>query len=398
MFVCCTILHADADAFFASVEQRDDARLRGRPVIVGEGVVMAASYEARAFGVRGGMSGPRARGLCPEAVFVPPRFDAYVAASRALFCVFRRTAPLVEGVSLEEAFLDVRGLERIAGSPEWIAARLRREVRGEVGLAVTVGVASSKVVAKVASRCAKPDGLLVVPAGGEAEFLRPLPLERLSGVGPATGRKLRGRGLETIGDVVALGENEVVGLLGKAAGRHVHAIACGVDDRPVRPRGRRRSFGSQHAAELRSAAEADAALAAVVERVARRMRASGRVGRTVVLRLRFGDYATRASRSRTLPEATSSTPAILTVARSLLASAAPLMERDGLTLVGVSVANLEDDADQLALPLGDAAAGSLDSALDGVRDRFGTAAITRATLLGRDERLQPGDGPGERPH
>jgi DNA polymerase-4 len=390
-----TILHADADAFFAAVEQRDDRRLRGRPVIVGGGVVMAASYEARAFGVRGGMSGPRARRLCPDAVVVEPRFDAYVEASRALFGVFARTAPLVEGVSLEEAFLDVRGLERIAGSPEWIAARLRREVRAAVGLAVTVGAASSKVVAKVASRTAKPDGLLVVPAGGELEFLHPLPLERLWGVGPATARKLRRRGLVTVGDVARLTENELVGLLGRNAGRHLHAIARGEDPRPVRPRGRRRSFGSQFAGELRGAAETDAALAAVVERVTRRMRASGRIGRTVVLRLRFGDYATRASRSRTLVEPTASTAAILAAARALLASATPLIERDGLTLVGVSVLGLEDDADQLVLPVDGAGGGSLDAALNVVRDRFGSDAITRATLLGREERLAPWVGPGD---
>jgi DNA polymerase-4 len=239
-----------------------------------------------------------------------------------------------------------------------------------------------------------------VPAGVELEFLHPLPLERLWGVGPATARKLRSRGLATVGDVARLSENEVVELLGRTAGRHVHAIARGEDPRPVRPRGRRRSFGSQYAGELRRPAEADAALAAVVERVTRRMRASGRIGRTVVLRLRFGDYETRASRSRTLAEPTSSTAAILAAARALLASAAPLVERDGLTLVGVSVAGLEDDADQLALPVG--GAGSLDAALDGVRDRFGSEAITRATLLGRDERLAPwlgpGDGPGELRH
>jgi DNA polymerase IV len=394
-----TILHADADAFFASVEQRDAPRLRGRPVIVGGGVVMAASYEARAFGVHGGMSGPRARRLCPDAVVVEPRFDAYIAASRAPFAVFERTAPLVEGVSMEDAFLDVRGLERIAGPPVAIAARLRRDVRAEVGLAVTVGVASTKVAAKVASCSAKPDGLLVLPAGGELEFLHPLPLERLWGVGAATAAKLRGRGLTTIGDVARVGENALVELLGKAAGRHIGAIARNEDRQPVRARGRRRSFGSQFAAELHGPGETDAALVAVVERVARRMRASGRIGRTVVLRLRFGDFSTRVSRSRTLPEATAATATILAAARSLLAAAAPLIEREGLTLVGVSVSNLEHAADQLALPF---AGASVDATVDDVRDRFGSAAITRAALLGGEERLapwlQPGDEPGELRH
>src|SRR5262245_14705907 len=177
MFVSGSILHADADAFFASVEQRDDPSLRGRPTIVGPGVVMAASYEARAYGIHGGMGGGRARRLCPQAAFVPPRFDAYTEASRALFELFDETAPLVEGLSLEEAFLDVRGLERITGTPREIAERLRRRARERVGLAVTVGVARTKVLAKMASRAAKPDGLLVLEPEREAEFLRPLPVE-----------------------------------------------------------------------------------------------------------------------------------------------------------------------------------------------------------------------------
>ncbi len=190
-----SILHADLDAFYASVEQRDDPALRGRPVIVGGGVVLAASYEAKACGIRTAMGGGLARRLCPQAIVVSPRMSAYVEASRAVFAMFEQTAPVVEGLSIDEAFLDVRGLEHISGTPEEIAARLRRNVLEQVGLPITVGVASTKFLAKVASAVAKPDGLLLVAPGGELAFLHPLPIERLWGVGPATSGKLRGHGI-----------------------------------------------------------------------------------------------------------------------------------------------------------------------------------------------------------
>src|SRR6184192_2709338 len=200
------VLHADADAFFASVEQRDDPRLRGRPVIVGGGVVLAASYEAKAYGIRTAMGGRQARRLCPEAIVVPPRFSAYTEASRAMFAVFEDTSPVVEGLSIDEAFLDVRGMERIAGSPTEIAVRLRAAVRERVGLPVTVGVARTKFLAKVASGVAKPDGLLVVEPERELAFLHPLPVERLWGVGPVTATKLRDFGITTVGQVAELAE------------------------------------------------------------------------------------------------------------------------------------------------------------------------------------------------
>ncbi len=196
-----TVLHADLDAFFASVEQRDDPRLRGRPVIVGAGVVLAASYEAKAYGVRTAMSGARARRLCPRAIVVPPRMSAYAEASKAVFRVFEDTTPLVEGLSIDEAFLETRGLERLSGKPAEIAARLRRDVRERVGLPITVGVARTKFLAKVASGVAKPDGLLVVPPDGELAFLHPLPVERLWGVGPVTAGRLRRLGIESVGQV-----------------------------------------------------------------------------------------------------------------------------------------------------------------------------------------------------
>jgi DNA polymerase-4 len=380
-----TILHADLDAFYASVEQRDSPHLRGRPVIVGAGVVLAASYEAKAFGIRTAMGGTQARQLCPHAVVVEPRMSAYAAASRAVFEVFDRTTPVVEGLSIDEAFLDVGGLERLSGTPREIAARLRAEVRRHVGLPITVGVARTKFLAKVASGVAKPDGLLVVPPDRELEFLHPLPVERLWGVGEVTAGKLHDRGIVTVGEVARLDEAALVAMLGVASGRHLHALAHNRDPRPVEVGRRRRSIGSQRALgrSPKSRDTIDAVALELVDRVTRRMRAARRVGRTVVLRLRFDDF-TRVSRSHTLHRATSQTQTVLATVRALLAAAMPMIERRGLTLVGVAVGNLDTDAGQLALPLDRRSASALDAAIDEVRDRFGAAAITRAALLGRD--------------
>jgi DNA polymerase IV len=388
MFVASkgTILHADLDAFYAAVEQRDDRRLRGRPVIVGAGVVLAASYEAKAYGVRTAMGGAQARRLCPQAVVVAPRMSAYAEASKAVYRVFEDTTPLVEGLSIDEAFLDVRGLERLSGSPIQIAARLRRAVRERVGLPITVGVARTKFLAKVASGVAKPDGLLVVPPPDELSFLHPLPVERLWGVGPVTARKLHDRGINTVGQVAWLDEDELMSMLGRGAGRHLYALAHNRDPRSVKVGRRRRSIGSQCALgrSPKSPESVNATLAALVDRVTRRMRTAGRAGRTVVLRLRFDDYS-RVTRSYTLPHATAHTETILATARGLLATAMPMIERQGLTLVGVAVANLDNaSAAQLVLPFDRRSDDGLDRALDQIRDRFGAAALTRAVLLGRD--------------
>ena len=387
MFVTreATILHADVDAFFAAVEQRDDPRLRGRPVIVGAWVVLAASYEAKAHGVRTAMGVARARRLCPKAIVVEPRMSAYVEASRAVYRVFEDTAPLVEGLSIDEAFLDVRGVRRLLGTPTEIAVLLRQEVRDRVGLPITVGIARTKFLAKVASGVAKPDGLLVVPPERELAFLHPLPIERLWGVGPKTAARLNRWGITTVGEVAELAEHTLVSLLGRASGRHLHALAHNLDPRPVRPNRRRGSIGSQRALgrSPTSLADVDASLVGLVDRVTRRMRAADRVGRTVVLRLRFDDFS-RATRSHTLPHATASTEAILATARGLLAIAVPMIERRGITLVGVAVGNLDDGrAVQLALPLDRHSSDALDAALDEVRQRFGASAVTRAVLLGR---------------
>jgi DNA polymerase-4 len=386
-----TILHADLDAFFASVEQRDDPRLRGRPVIVGGGVVLAASYEARAYGVYGAMGGREARRLCPHAIVVPPRMEAYSEASKAVFRVFDDTTPLVEALSIDEAFLDVGGLRRVSGPPAQIAMRLRWAVRERVGLPITVGVARTKFLAKVASGVAKPDGLLVVPVDRELAFLHPLPVERLWGVGPATAGKLHARGITTVADVARLPQPALVAMLGRASGHHLHALAHNRDPRPVQARRRRGSIGSQRALGRRRRApdEIDAVVIGLVDRVTRRMRTAGRIGRTVTLRLRFDDFS-RATRSYTLRWPTSETRAILVAARSLMGIARPLIEQRGLTLVGITVGNLgDDDTVQLPLPF-DRPGCALDTVVDAVRERFGTKAVSRAVLLGND-------GPPEMP-
>jgi DNA polymerase-4 len=384
-----TILHADLDAFYASVEQRDDPGLRSRPVIVGSGVVLAASYEAKAYGVRTAMGGAQARRLCPRAAVVKPRMSAYAEASKAVYAIFEDTTPLVEGLSIDEAFLDVRGLRRISGPPVDIAVRLRRRVLERVGLPITVGVARTKFLAKVASGVAKPDGLLVVPPDGELAFLHPLPVERLWGVGAVTAKKLHDRGITTVGQVARLAEEALVSLLGRASGRQLHALAHNRDPRRVHVGRRRRSIGAQRALgrRPRSWEALDAVVVGLVDRLGRRLRGARRVCRTVTIRLRFDDF-TRATRSHTLSEATAQTQTILATARGLLATAMPMIERQGLTLVGVALGNLEDDRYiQLALPFDRQRASTLDAALDRVRDRFGSAAITRAVLLGRDQGL-----------
>ncbi|NMH97558.1 DNA polymerase IV [Pseudonocardia acidicola] len=382
-----TILHADLDAFYASVEQRDDPRLRGRPVIVGGGVVLAASYEAKACGVRTAMNGRQARRLCPGVVVVEPRMAAYAAASRAVFTVFEQTTPLVEGISIDEAFLDVGGLWRISGPPLDIAVRLRRDVLEQVGLPITVGIARTKFLAKVASGVAKPDGLLLVPPDRELAFLHPLPVERLWGVGTVTASKLHALGVRTVGEAAELGEAALVSFLGRATGRHLHALAHNRDPRPIDTHRRRRSIGSQQALghRPRTAAELDAILAGTIDRLGRRLRAAHRVCRTVVLRVRFADF-TRATRSHTLAEATAHTETVLATARGLLTAAMPTISARGLTLLGVSLTNLQNDrAVQLALPFDEQSGPALDHTLDSLRDRFGTEAVTRATLLGRGQ-------------
>ena len=381
-----TILHADLDSFYASVEVRDEPSLRGRPVVAGGGVVLAASYEAKRYGVRTAMSESAARRLCPDLVVVPARFSAYAEASRAVFEIFDDTSPLVEGISIDEAFIDVSGLRRIAGSPTQIATRLRERVRDEVGLPITVGVARTKFLAKVASGVGKPDGLLLVEPERELDFLHPLAVDRLWGVGRVTAAKLEARGIATVGDVAALDVAALTAIVGSGAGRQLHALSHNVDVRRVEVGRRRSSIGSQQAMRrrVRSRDELDVVLRRLVDRVTRRMRAADRVGRTVTLRFRFDDF-TRATRSSSLPAATAATAALYATGRALLDANREMIEDRGLTLLGFSVGNLErDDAVQLALPFERSEADDLDTALDAVRDRFGAASVGRATTIGHD--------------
>ncbi|MEE6136269.1 DNA polymerase IV [Mycobacterium sp. 050128] len=393
MFVRCdaSILHADLDSFYASVEQRDDPTLRGRPVIVGGGVVLAASYEAKAYGVRTAMGGRQARRLCPDAVVVPPRMSAYSRASDAVFEVFRDATPIVEPLSVDEAFLDVGGLRRVSGTPVEIAERLRVDVRDRVGLPITVGIARTKFLAKVASQEAKPDGLLLVQPDRELAFLRPLPVRRLWGVGAVTADKLNGYGITTVADVAELSESTLASLLGRAMGRQLYALSRNIDRRRVDTGVRRRSVGAQRAlgraGNHMSPNEIDAVVVNLIDRITARMRAAGRTGRTVVLRLRFDDF-TRASRSHTLPWATSSTQPILAAARQLVASAAPAIAQRGLTLVGFAVSGIDrSGAQQLMLPFQEDSL-AVDAAVDQVRDRFGKSALTRGVLIGRDSGIE----------
>ena len=398
MLVRCdaSILHADLDSFYASVEQRDDPTLRGRPVIVGGGVVLAASYEAKAYGVRTAMGGRQARLLCPHAVVVPPRMSAYTRASDAVFEVFRDCTPTVEPVSVDEAFLDVGGLRRISGTPVEIAKRLRADVRDRAGLPITVGIARTKFLAKVASQEAKPDGLLLVPPDQELGFLHPLPVRRLWGVGAVTADKLHAHGIDTVAEVAELGESTLAALLGAGMGRQLFALSHNIDRRRVTTGVRRRSVGAQRAlgraGGTMSPAEIDAVVVNLIDRITARMRTAGRTGRTVVLHLRFDDFS-RVTRSRTLPCATSATRPILAAARQLVASAAPVIALRGLTLVGFAVSAIDrSGAQQLMLPFGEdqsrLAADEIDAAVDRVRRRYGKAALMPAGLVNRDPGLE----------
>ncbi len=384
-----SILHADLDSFYASVEQRDQPWLRGKPVIVGGGVVLAASYEAKAFGIRTPMNAGQALRLCPHAVVVPPRMAAYAEASRAVFAIFHDTTPVVEGISIDEAFLDVGGLRRIRGEPIDIARTLRTEVSTRVGLPISVGIARTKFLAKVASAVAKPDGLRLVEPGGELDFLHPLPVERLWGVGAVTAATLHTHGITRVGQLAELGEPHLRAILGPGAARHLFALSWARDPRRVETGRRRRSIGAQRALgrRRREPDEIAAYLDGLTDRLGRRLRAADRVCRTVILRLRFDDF-TRATRSHTLVEATDATATLRRAARELLESAQPLIDERGITLIGLSLTNLDDaDTMQLTLPLEPRAENTLDATLDDLRRRFGSAAVTRAALLKKGEGL-----------
>ncbi len=400
-----TILHADLDAFYASVEQLLDPSLRHRPIAVGEGVVLAASYEARAYGVSSGMSGTRAKRLCPGLTFVAGHFRQYQELGDRVVKVLGSFTPAVERVSIDEAFLDVAGARRLFGSPADIAAAIRHRVRTEVGLAISVGVARTKHLAKVASQVAKPDGLVVVPADGEEAFLEHLPVELVWGVGPATRARLADAGIHTIGQLAATPGASLGRMVGAAAGSKLGALASNVDVRPVARARPARSVGAQ-AALGRAVPTPDlvrTTLGYLADRVAGRMRAAGRAGRTVAVRVRFADMRA-VTRSLTLAQAVSCTLTLSELATDLaLGALHDHPQEPRITLLAVSVANLVPDATlQLELPLpapGDArlrpgsdvgaARSGVDRSVDAVRSRFGHGAVGYAGTVFSETAVVP---------
>jgi DNA polymerase-4 len=407
------------DAFYASVEARDDPALKGKPVIVGgtarRGVVASCSYEARVFGVRSAMPTGQARGLCPHAVFLPGRFDRYGEVSRDMHAVFQRFTPLVEGISLDEAFLDVTGSIRLFGPPAEIGARIRATIGEEMGLSCSVGGATVKFLAKLASEAAKPKvdasgsragpGVLIVDAGRELEFLHPLPIEALWGVGPATARRLRQLGLTTVGDLAGVDASVIEGAVGRAAGAHLARLSRGSDERAVEPHREVKSISHEetYAVDRHDRDGLRIEVVRMADAVASRMRRAGLVGRTVTLKLRYGDFSTR-TRSVTSPSPIDEGPAIAALGTSLLADVDLV---GGIRLLGVGVSNLlpagTGPGEQLALDLAGPprlATGSTTAAVDAIRRRFGPGSVGPASLLGSEglRVKRPGDtqwGPRE---
>lgn len=387
-----TILHADLDAFYASVEQRDDPKLRNHPVIVGKGVVLACSYEAKRCGVRSGMSGGIARSLCPRAITVPPRMEAYAEASSAVFEQFHDFTPFVEPLSVDEAFLEVAGAEHIFGPASQIAEKLRAQVLNEVGLAVSVGVATTKFLAKVASAQAKPDGIVVVEQGKELDFLHPLPIEVLWGVGRVTAAKLHDHGIDTVGDLVVSGRGGIKSYLGNHAGDHLLALAHNHDPRSVDTSRSDKSMGAQRALgpNVHDRESLRLEMLALAEKVAARLRKAQRAARTVTVRCRTSEmrYETR---SRTLPEATQQTKILTAAADELLLDLldgpqgpGSRLGRVGCTLIGITYSALgSPDAIQIALPFTENGRPTdvLDAMIDSIRSRWGNKAVARASLL-----------------
>jgi DNA polymerase-4 len=385
------ILHVDMDAFFASVEQLDDPSLRGKPVLVGgtsrRGVVAAASYEARPFGARSAMPMAHALRLCPNAVVVPPRHDRYAEISRRVFEIFQRFTPLVEGLSLDEAFLDVTASRSLFGDGASIARRIKDTVKAEIDLTASAGVAPNKFVAKVASDLQKPDGLVVVPPLGVAEFLAPLPLERMWGVGPKASERLRKAGLSTIGDLANASLDRLESLLGNALAAHVRGLARGLDDRPVEPGRPAKSVGAEETFEtdIRDRRILERKLLELSSRVARRLLKAGVAGEVVVVKLKYADFTLQSRRTK-LRDKTVDTDSIYTTAKSLL-DRFPLSGQ-AARLIGVAVADLTEDlpAEELSLfPDPNQKRRRLEEVVNRVADRFGNKGITRAALLEDEE-------------
>lgn len=384
----CTILHADMDAFYAAVAVRDDPSLRGKPVIVGAGprsVVLSATYEARALGIRAAMPVSRARRLAPHAIFVAPAHHRYAEISAAIMEIFRSITPLVEPLSLDEAFLDVAGARRLIGTPRQIAELIRTRVADEQGITCSIGVASTKFVAKVASNACKPDGMLVVPAAETIAFLHPLPVGALWGVGPKTEEVLHRLGLTTIGDIAHTPAATLVRALGDAHGHHLHDLAWGRDPRRVTPEEPEKSVGAEEtfATDIDNPETIAAELLRLSEKVGARMRRAGVRGRTISIKVKFSDF-TSLTRSRTLGQSTDTTQEIYTVARDLFL--ALHLDRARIRLVGVRVEGLVDADDApVQLRLDERAHGWRDAeaAADRAAERYGSRIIRPARLLRR---------------
>ena len=388
-----SVLHVDLDAFFAAVEQLDDPSLRGKPVIVGglgnRGVVSTASYEARPFGVHSAMPMARARRACPQGVFLSPRMSRYSEKSREVMAILRDVSPLVEQLSVDEAFVDVAGARRLIGPPVEVATLIRTRIHAETGLIASVGAATTKFLAKLSSDLAKPDGLLVVPAGEERAFLAPLPVSRLWGVGQATLPKLERMGLRTIGDVAEIDPELLTRALGNSLGAHLSALARNEDPRVVITEHEAKSIGAEETfgTDLRSRAACDRELVRLADRVCARVRSEKLAARTITLKVRFGNFETR-TRARTLPEATNLSTEILDTARTLLAE---FDVTRGIRLLGISCSKLLEAAEleQSMLAVGDDVSvtnerverrAAVERAMDVVRERFGTRAVRPATL------------------
>lgn len=404
MAAMATILHADLDAFYASVEQLLDPSLRGKPIAVGGGVVLAASYEAKAFGVRGGMPGRRARQLCPQLRFVGGHFKEYQRLGDAAIGVLGDFTPLIERISIDEAFAEVAGSIHLFGAPAEMARAVRARVRAEVGLPISVGVARTKHLAKIASQVAKPDGLVVVDPAEELDFLHDLPVELMWGVGPVTKARLAEVGVSTIGDLAETPGRSLERLLGRAAGGKLGALAWNRDPRQIQTHHRARSVGAQSALGRKPATEEviGPSLRHLADRVASRLRAKSRAGRTVTVRVRFADLRS-VTRSVTLPAAISATAILAEVAEDLVQTAlADHPDEEFLSLLAISVSHLENDAVlQLELPFEleneerrpgtekGAARWVLDRAVDAVRDRFGREAVGYGSVALGDARSVP---------
>jgi DNA polymerase-4 len=393
-----TFLHVDLDAFYASVEQLLRPELRGTPVVVGgtgpRGVVSAASYEARAYGVRSAMPMAVARRRCPHATFLPPRFDEYERCSNAVMAILRDVTPIVEQLSIDEAFLDVGGAVRRLGPPDEIARTVRRRVLADTGLRASVGAATTKFLAKLASEEAKPDGMLVIAAGTELDFLHPLPVTRLWGVGPATHRKLQRIGARTIGDVARMPEAALAASLGSARARHLHALAQNVDARPVETSRPTKSIGNEQtfAVDLVDRDDLERELLRIADRVGERLRRAGLRARTITLKVRFADFRT-ITRARTLDHPTDVGAVVHRTTTELLAG---IDATEGIRLLGISGSGLvghDDPTQQSELALDDdevhaAADGErerrradVERAVDEIRSRFGDRVVGPATLL-----------------